>query len=153
MTGFNPIGAEAWADYLDGAEESVAVPPLPSGFYARMQKVAARLIAKYATGQVILEQDVRLETENPLDPYSITTSVKTRNAYVGGYSSEKIGASGGLILAGDRRVVVDATGISNFIKAIDRLKIDGVYHSIVSSKPVPAAGTVSVYICQCRSAN
>ncbi len=160
MLAFAPLASTPYGDWLEALAdgEAEADPPAVevgadvdiSGFYAKMQATASKILAKKKTGTVILHRPgVRTETGDPLDPYTYTPSDVSRNCAVFGFADTLI--DGARILAGDRRVVMDAEGLAARPSQEDKLEIDNVMHTIVNVKPIPAAGVAAIYIVQART--
>jgi len=159
MFGSVPFSVTSWADSLemtfedsDAGQGSDDVAT-GSGFYYDMQVAAAEMLLDFATGVVVLVREASSPSSDP-SPYAPDPVTKTElpvNAVVLGYSSDKI--DGQQIQVGDVRIICDATDIVDKPLKGQLVKVDDRAMALVSVKPIPAAGTTSVYILQARSAD
>jgi len=154
LSGSDPIGATPFAgdtgETIEVASVAASVVSAAQRFYERMQASASRLLAKFATGTVVLRKQIRTETDDELSPYTVTETALPRNTVVTGYADRLI--DGNMIRIGDRRVVMDAASLAAAPTTSDQLAIDSVIHAIIDVKPIPAAGVAAVYIVQARTA-
>lgn len=153
MTSQAPIAGEPLGSEGEGiassSSASASVSTVVAGFYGRMQLMATRLLTRRNTGTVALVRKTSVDNGDPL-ANAIGTAEIARKAVVTGYADKVI--DGSRIRASDRRVLINADTLTAKPTTEDELMIDAERHVIVDVKPVPAAGTVAVFILQVRSA-
>lgn len=155
MSGFSPIGASVEGDRLIAAVTAAAALGGGANFYEELRDGFAKdIVADFNTGAVVLvKPQALIETEDPLNPYSgAGPALRTpRNAIVMGFADKDI--DGGRIIAGDRRVLIDAADFNdaNSPASTDLIEIDGRMHAVVDLAAVPAAGSAVIYIMQART--
>lgn len=153
MTAQAPIAGEPLGSEGEGiassSDASSSLTAVVAGFYGRMQRVATRLLTKRNTGTVVLVRKTSVDNGDPM-ANTIGTADIARKAVVTGYADKVI--DGSRIRASDRRILLNADTLTAKPTTEDELMIDSERHVIIDVKPVPAAGTVAVYILQARSA-
>lgn len=144
----DPLAATAFGESLIAAASGASVTENP--FFAEMQAMAAEMLAT-GTGfgqRIRLRRRVETETGDPLAPYEAGFTDHQRNALVLGFSAEKI--DGVRVFRSDRRVVMDPKGLEIAPRAGDAVILGGVNHAVVDVMPIPAVGTVCLYVLHAR---
>jgi hypothetical protein len=154
MTASSPLAASAIGEQLVTAIAAAAANSESAEFYEELRDgFAKEMVEQYATGTLVLVKPAPVEEGgDPLNPFGGASPRRTtRSAIVTGFPSDKI--DGKQILAGDRRVLIDAADFTAATEPAgdDQLEIDGKTHMMVSLQAIPAAGVAVVYIMQART--
>lgn len=137
---------------LESALSSAAAASAAPSFYEELRDGFARdMVAEFNTGTVVLVRPDQVQGADPHNAFDGVALRTSRSAIVTGFPADKISDN---ILAGDRRVLIDAAGFTNANRpnGSERLEIDGVLHALVSLQAVPAAGVAVIYVMQARTA-
>lgn len=106
-----------------------------------------RLLARFGAPLKVYRR-----TEGAYDPAtgiaSVAESAMTLNGVITDYSARQV--DGDRIRAGDKRVLLDPSGVSKFPEVGDYMVIGGSNHMIVATSHVNPAGTVVLLDCTVR---
>lgn len=147
----NSGGSSAPASVVVSVAAPAASDYAPAPIHTRFAATAARLIRKFTTGGVTLSYETSAFGSDPTDATSVRSTSIPIPAVVEGYSDAQV--DGDTILVGDRRIYLAANDVTQIPTKGWVVTIDGVGHTIVNVQQVMAAGKISLYILQARTAN
>lgn len=148
----HPFGDFVLGDFLAFLEtpEASDTPSAADSFYADLRdNFVADVVSSFKTGITSIIRETKTETGDPLTPYSVSQASYSVEAVALGFGDRRIDM--GAVRADDLKLIVPAKGLDIEPNSEDLVVIDGKYHSIVTVKPVPAAGIKTVYILQVRT--